>query len=645
VWNDVVLWLEERHPRVLRWLGERADLQLPAWGVSLITHVVLLGCLGLVGLAAHEQSRPPEIRTEVVNTELSDFAKFDTSAVLDIDKPTQMAPVAGSFGPTTSAVIVQPPPSDRPPPKVTPDLSTPGLAKIASVALPTPTHLDRNVSIQGSGAEHVGSVEGAVDRVAVEILRKMEGGRTLVVWAFDASGSLVAERERLAKYIDGVYENVLKLDKEEMSKGDGLLTAVVAFGKDRKILTPEPTSDRQAIASAIAAVPLDTTGFESTFQTVAEIAKKYGRFTKDKLPYRTMIIVVTDEVGDDEENLETAIATANGVKVPVYILGSPALFGRTEGFMDYTDPKTKKTYNNLPVRQGPESVRLEGIRLPFWYNGPQYEFLDAGFGPHALSRLAGATGGIYFVTRMGGNRITFDPDGMREYKPDWLSKEQYLAAVNKNPLRLAVMRASVVTQQALPGQPGLTFPAADGPEFKEAMGRSQEVVARIQYTVDEALGVNMPPSEPTILSVAKRRDHEPSRRWQAHYDLIRGRLLAMKTRCIEYNTACAKMKKDMPKFTKPTSNSWRLVPDAEVHLKGKDLADAKEAQVLLERVVKDHPGTPWSLLAKRELKDPFGFRWEEVTVAPTPKRNEAEAKAKAKEKPAMATKPADLPKL
>ena len=206
-----------------------------------------------------------------------------------------------------------------------------------------------------------------------------------------------------------------------------------------------------------------------------------------------------------------------------------------------------------------------------------------------------------------------------------MSQDQYRLAVNKNPLRRAVMRASIITQQNLPLQPALSFPAADGPEFKDAMGRSQEIVARIQYTVDEALGRGMPPAEPTIDNTIKRRDHETSRRWQAHYDLIRGRLLAMKTRCLEYNTACAKMKKDSPKFSKPNSNAWKMRPDEEVHLKGKDLADAKEAKELLERVVKDHPGTPWALLAKRELKDPFGFRWEEVYVTPPKRMNESPA--------------------
>ncbi len=350
VLTDVIAWLEERHPRLVRWLGDRVDLQVPAWGVSLVTHLVLLGSLGMVGYAAHDNTKPPEFRTEILNTALSDFAKLDTAAVAEIDKPTQMAPVAGSFGPTTSAIIVQPPPSDKPP-QVAPDLSTPGIAKIASVALPTPTHLDRTLTIQGSGAEHVGSVEGAVDRIAVEILRKMEGGRTLVVWAFDASGSLVAERERLNKYIDGVYEHVLQLDKEGMTKDEGLLTAVVSFAKDRKILTSEPTADRQAISSAIAAVPLDTTtSIESTFQTVVDIAKKYGRFSKNKQPYRTMVVVVTDEIGDDQDQLENAISAAHAAKMPVYVLGSPALFGREDGYMSYTDPKTKVFYPRLDVK-------------------------------------------------------------------------------------------------------------------------------------------------------------------------------------------------------------------------------------------------------------------------------------------------------
>ena len=174
--------------------------------------------------------------------------------------------------------------------------------------------------------------------------------------------------------------------------------------------------------------------------------------------------------------------------MPVYVLGSQAIFGRVEGYMDYTDPKTKQVYRHLPVRQGPESVMLEQIRLPFWYDGPQYDTLDAGFGPYALSRLAGATGGIYFVTRMGPSRMGFDPAMMREYKPDWVSRGQY--------------EPNLVEEPDPPGGPrgGADHPAepagpahADasrrptGPSSRRRWPRRRRSSRWIAYTVEEAL--------------------------------------------------------------------------------------------------------------------------------------------------------------
>jgi hypothetical protein len=441
-----------------------------------------------------------------------------------------------------------------------------------------------------------------------------------------------------------VYSHITQLDEQGLARDDGLLSVVVAFGHDRKAMTPEPTAAKDEIVSAIEAVPLDPSGVETTFQTVAESVRRWGRY-KDAQGhlYHALVIVVTDEVGDDEVYLEDAIEVATKARVPIYVLGSQALFGRVEGFMDFTDPKTGQVFRHLPVRQGPESVVPEQIRLPFWYDGPQYDFLDAGFGPYALSRLAGATGGIYFITRMGGGRMGFDPVVMREYKPDWVSRSQYEANLSrdKHPIRQAVIEAAQITQQQLPGQPTLNFPAADGPEFKEAMRKAQEVAARTAYTVDAAL-------EP-VLRASKlhdARERETSRRWQAHYDLILGRLLAMKIRCYEYNWACAKMKKDSPKFQKPDSNAWRLVPDEEIHYSDKAAAAAAEAKSLLKRVIEEHPGTPWALLAQRELNDPFGFKWVEAHVRPVVRENNpAEAKKKkAMTKPAAA-KPAELPKL
>ena len=37
----------------------------------------------------------------------------------------------------------------------------------------------------------------------------------------------------------------------------------------------------------------------------------------------------------------------------------------------------------------------------------------------------------------------------------------------------------------------------------------------------------------------------------------------------------------------------------------------EEAGEWFERVVKEHPGTPWAKLAERELHTPFGWKWTE----------------------------------
>ena len=128
--------------------------------------------------------------------------------------------------------------------------------------------------------------------------------------------------------------------------------------------------------------------------------------------------------------------------------------------------------------------------------------------------------------------------------------------------------------------PSLTFPAADSPDFKEAMARNQELAARVMYTVDEAL---VP-----INAALEYRDREPSRRWRAHYDLVRGRLLAVKIRCFEYNCDLRKMKKDMPRFTKEKSNAWRLVPSGDVQSNPKAAEAAHEARSFWN----GHRGTP-----------------------------------------------------
>ena len=66
--------------------------------------------------------------------------------------------------------------------------------------------------------------------------------------------------------------------------------------------------------------------------------------------------------------------------------------------------------------------------------------------------------------------------------------------------------------------------------------------------------------------------------------------------------------------------------------------------MLLQRVVDEHPATPWALLAQRELENPLGFKWVETYVPPRPRMTNEEA-AKRKNKNMNQPKPPEAPKL
>ncbi len=317
--GNMLRGLEVRFPWLAAWSGGRLDIELPAVFMSLTFHGLLLMGLAFAGYQAHQEASQRAFRSEVVDNLVPSDSTYQ-----DLDQspePMAAVPVAGSFAPTLSPTITSAPSTaGGVPVAAAPEDSTHALApelmkmdvrRATEVVLPTATMLGQAVSIKGNGAEMVGGVEGAVDRIAVEIVRHLEHGPTLVVWAFDASGSLQAERQRLSKHIEAVYAHIKQLDESNRSADSGLLTMVVGFGKDRKALLAKPTAEQSEILEAINSVVQDESGFENTFTTVAEIVKKWGRYQDTKNhPYHTMVIVVTDEIGDDEGRLEEAIASA-----------------------------------------------------------------------------------------------------------------------------------------------------------------------------------------------------------------------------------------------------------------------------------------------------------------------------------------------
>jgi hypothetical protein len=108
------------------------------------------------------------------------------------------------------------------------------------------------------------------------------------------------------------------------------------------------------------------------------------------------------------------------------------------------------------------------------------------------------------------------------------------------------------------------------------------------------------------------RDKITEKRWQAGYDLALGRVLAVKVRNDAYNQILAQAKSGL-RFKNPANDTWVLEPHAEVKNVGSQTEKlAAQARTTLERVVNEHPGTPWATIAAEELAIPLGYAWKET---------------------------------
>src|SRR5690606_20116799 len=122
------------------------------------------------------------------------------------------------------------------------------------------------------------------------------------------------------------------------------------------------------------------------------------------------------------------------------------------------DPSFDQSVQWIPVRQGPETIYPERLKLGFTPGqNNDLEELDSGFGPFALTRLCYETGGIYFAVHPHNDaqaravdrgdtpvmsariRHFFDPGVMRRYRPDYKPIQDYERLLNENLARRSLV--------------------------------------------------------------------------------------------------------------------------------------------------------------------------------------------------------------
>lgn len=600
-------------------------------GVSAAIYALVIGCLFIFRIEGKPQARIVQVVSTIIEApEKTNFLDLlqDKDEPVDLNAAVSLMPqgtasVAGST-PTPMPMVDA---GNGPGPAGVDPVRERSLVRPLATALTT-MELDANVSgLVGPSipANTIGGDSGSVDFITKEILRQLDKSKVLVVWVLDASGSMRERRQQVVDRFERIYKELEVLGKEGR---DAVLTAVVAFGQRTSFLTKDPTADRQELKKAVASIKTDDSGRENVFTAIKDAVLTYRKYqTHGKRSM--MVIALTDERGDDMGLMDDVVELVKRRRIPVYVLGPMAPFGRASFNVAIQHAATGRTVYR-PVERGPESIESEHLALPYWDQGGDYDLFGSGFGPYALSRIARESGGIYFVYDDGKipapKFLSYD---LQEYAPEYVDLTEYRQGLTKHPIRAAVVRAAEESKGAL-GEPPMLFTMDT---LTARIPEAQRVAAQTEHFVDRALSY--------LRAAEKYRDKEPSKRWLAEYDLMMGRLLATRVRCGEYNWILARMKLNPKTPADKKNNAWLLVADAELSFGKKDTPDTRKAetnvrksdpkalsrakedaelaQTYLKRVTTEHPSTPWSMMAQRELSTPMGFRWKETYIVPEPK--------------------------
>lgn len=481
----------------------------------------------------------------------------------------------------------------------------------------TNTDLDSTVQSFSNTTSGESSITGVLDRLTSEIIHNAQNKDLNVIWLFDASVSLYNQRQDIKNRFDKISEEL----KFSASSTKDIFHTIAYFGEKLIVVSDEPSKNYKNHIDNISAIPIDESGIENVFSSVNKLCSDYKS-------YNNMIIVFTDEIGDDVNYLEKCIINARQNRATIYVVGPPAPFGSSKIQFKYIDPDPKYDQKErwVEIQQGPESLfktTLDIQTLPVDQIG-----LDSGFGPYALTRLCNNTGGTYFAVHLNRKNglikkqeieplssyisVFFDSDVMKSYQPDYKNMLAQQNEIKNNKIKAAIVQACQIPIQIIYDQK-MNFTAFSEGDFANQLSEAQNFSAKIEPKIEKIYSILK-----SVESLSKNLD---DKRWLASYNLAMGRILATKCRVELYNSMLAEAKSGLVKKDKNT-NSWILEYDTEFSSNNSQLLKIyKSATSYLENIVKNYPNTPWAYVANEELNTPMGYKWVEKHIDPPSNNN------------------------
>ncbi|MDR3639618.1 MAG: VWA domain-containing protein [Isosphaeraceae bacterium] len=462
-----------------------------------------------------------------------------------------------------------------------------------------------------------------LDLLAREILRFQGAERRplTVVWLFDQTRSMLDDRpivrwklqrilreiEREENEIQEAFKRMEPRPKEITKEALQISHLVIGFGKSSRLVTLVPTRNLEAVEDAFESLAVDESGIENTFHAIAKAIREARQTVAETT--RLLLVVVTDESGNDDEFLEDALDTAIKKLVPVYVIGRQALFGTTLARLGSPPDDAR-----LPtIRRGPESADIEVLA----WDGlqPRDDEQPAGFAPYGLARLALHTGGIYLMLpseeaqRVRQREKAYSIVSLRGYEPEYTTREAYLARRESSPLRRALFDTIQATRDfSLP----LRFPYEPRPlveSLRDAADKAERQWAQLI------------PIEAKLRALRDDRAVEPSKRWQAHYDLMLAQVVAFQITRREYRAAIVALRRTASGAIDGAPEIWDLTHGRECQApKESTEASYREAERLLKLVIERHPYSPWADLAQTIRERGLSVKWHASRLKDAPPR-------------------------
>ncbi len=281
----------------------------------------------------------------------------------------------------------------------------------------------------------------ALAKITAEIRDALSLRKTLVVWLVEESSAASSLTEKLTDEIGRTMGELFSANP------DRLETAVVGFGNEVRIATPEPVHEAGPFDRALGEIKRSGGEQADVFAAVQQAIEKFLAY-RDR-DYEVIFVVVGVSSNENQSLADKAIAALRRKAVSVFGIGPAVPFGHP----NFGGRRGQMLSASSETKRGPvESLFPERIQLEIADHQGTQDLDDSGYGPFSLERLCRQTGGKFF--RLHDTNPTgweVDPrtgdiksELLRKYAPDYISVEQYQRLLGENKCRLALRNASLL---------------------------------------------------------------------------------------------------------------------------------------------------------------------------------------------------------